>query len=85
MIATNYSNARQNFKHYCQKAVHDLETIIVTGKNNENVIIMGMDEYNRMVKSAANAEYIRKLDHSMEQALAGEVVTKTLEELREME
>ena len=37
MIATNYSEVRNNLKTYCDKATKDYETIIITRKNNENV------------------------------------------------
>ena len=36
MIATNYSNIRNNFKKYCDKATRDCETIIVTRKSGIN-------------------------------------------------
>ena len=32
MIAVNYSNARNNFKKYCDATAHYFETIIVTRK-----------------------------------------------------
>jgi len=40
MIATNYSEVRNNLKAYCDKATKDYETIIITRKNNENVVLM---------------------------------------------
>lgn len=36
MIATNYSNIRNNFKKYCDKATRYYETIIVTRKSGIN-------------------------------------------------
>lgn len=40
MIAINYATAREQFKKYCDAAVHDAETIIVARKQDENVAIM---------------------------------------------
>ena len=37
MIATNYSNVRNNLKKYCDKATDDYETVIITRKNDKNV------------------------------------------------
>ena len=37
MIATNYSNVRNNLKKYCDKATDDNETVIITRKNDKNV------------------------------------------------
>ncbi len=44
MIAINYTTAREHFKKYCDAAVHDAETIIVTRKQDENVVIMSEAE-----------------------------------------
>ncbi len=51
MIATNYSSARENFKKFCDAAVHDGETIIVTRKQDENVVIMSESEYNNLLEN----------------------------------
>ena len=51
MIATNYSNIRNNFKKYCDKATRDYETIIVTRKNDENVVLMSEEEYNNLMEN----------------------------------
>ena len=51
MIATNYSNIRNNFKKYCDKATRDYETIIVTRRNDENVVLMSEEEYNNLIEN----------------------------------
>lgn len=51
MIAINYSAAREHFKKYCDTAVHDAETIIVTRKQGENVVIMSEAEYNNLMEN----------------------------------
>ena len=51
MIAINYTTARDNFKKYCDAAVHDSETIIVTRKQEENVVIMSEAEYNNLLEN----------------------------------
>ena len=51
MIAVNYSSVRNNFKKYCDAAVHDFETIIVTRKRNENVVIISEAEYNKLIEN----------------------------------
>jgi antitoxin YefM len=51
MIAVNYTGARDNFKKYCDAAVHDFETIIVTRKQNENVVIISESEYNNLIEN----------------------------------
>ncbi|MEX6494693.1 type II toxin-antitoxin system Phd/YefM family antitoxin [Fusobacterium animalis] len=51
MIATNYSEVRNNLKTYCDKATKDYETIIITRKNNENVVLMSEEEYNNLMEN----------------------------------
>lgn len=51
MIAINYTTAREQFKKYCDAAVHDCETIIVTRKQNDNVVIMSEAEYNNLMEN----------------------------------
>ena len=64
MIATNYSNIRNNFKKYCDKATRDYETIIVTRKNDENVVLMSEEEYNNLMENLyimSNKDYYNEL------------------------
>jgi len=51
VIAVNYSSVRNNFKKYCDAAVHDYEIIIVTRKKNENVVIISETEYNKLIEN----------------------------------
>jgi len=50
MTAMNYTNARKNLKKYCDKAVQECETVIITRKNDENVVIMSENTYNNLVR-----------------------------------
>jgi antitoxin YefM len=74
MIARTYSDVRTNFKTYCDKAVNDFETIIVTRKENNNVVIMSEAEYNNLIENMAilsNRKYYDKLMKSKEQIEKG--------------
>lgn len=84
MLAVNYSTLRNNLKDYCDKATDEDETVIVTRKNEKNVVLLSMEKYNAITKAARNAEYLDMLDRSMEQAKEGRVIIKTIEELEEM-
>lgn len=85
MLAVNYSTIRNNLKDYCDRATDEHETVIVTRKDEKNVVIMSLEKYNAMMKAARNAEYLDMIDRSFEQAKQGKVVVKTLEELEAME
>ena len=38
MLAVNYTNLRDNMKAYMDKVTDDYETMIVTRKNNKNIV-----------------------------------------------
>lgn len=85
MLAVNYSTIRNRLKDYCDKATDEYETVIVTRKDEKNVVILSLEKYNAIMKAARNAEYLDMIDRSMEQAKQGKVVVKTMEELEAME
>lgn len=85
MLAVNYSTIRSNFKDYCDKATDNNETVIVTRKNEKNVVLMSLEQYNSVMKALKNAEYLEKIDKSLQQVKDGKVVVKTIEELEAME
>lgn len=51
MIAANYSNVRENLKSYCDKVNEENETVIITRKDNKNVVLMSQNEYNNMLEN----------------------------------
>lgn len=67
MLAVNYSTIRENLKSYCDKVTDDKETVIVTRKGEKNVVIISLDEWNKLSKAAKNAEYLNMLDRSFNQ------------------
>ena len=52
MIAVNYSQLRENLKKYCDKTTKDYETIVITRKNNENVVMLSEEAYNNLLENA---------------------------------
>ena len=46
MVAVNFSTLRNHLKTYCDTAAKNAETIIITRKNEENVVMMSLDSYN---------------------------------------
>lgn len=84
MLAVNYSTIRSNLKDYCDKATDENETVIVTRKDEKNVVLISLEQYNHIMKALRNAEYLEKIDKSMQQIKEGKIVTKTIEELEAM-
>ncbi len=75
MKAVNYSSMREQFKEYCDQVSDNCETIIVTRKNNRNVVIISEDSYNNMLENLsivgnrANYERLLKAKTQIDQNL----------------
>ena len=64
MLAVNYSTIRNNLKDYCDKVTDFQETVIVTRKNEKNVVLMSLDKYNQLERAARNNEYLAMVDRN---------------------
>ena len=84
MIATRQMDIRANLKKYFDYAFNG-EPVIVSRKENKNVVVISEKEYNDLLKAKRNAEYLAMLDKSMEEAAAGGFITKTITELEAYE
>ena len=71
MLAVNYSTIRSKLKEYFDRATDFNETIIVTRKNEKNVVLMSLEQYNQMEKAARNNEYLAMIDRSIAQLESG--------------
>ena len=58
MLAVNYSTIRNKLKEYCDKVTDLYETIIVTRKDEKNVVILSLEKYNQLEKAARNNDYL---------------------------
>ena len=85
MLAVNYSTIRNKLKEYCDKATDEHETVIVTRKNEKNVVLMSLEQYNEMMKAIRNADYLSKIDRSFQQLEAGQGQQHELVEVGEDE
>ena len=71
MVATNYTDARNHLKEYCDLASDSGETIIVTRKGNRNIVILGLEQFNLMEKELRNAHYLDRLYRAFDQLYSG--------------
>lgn len=66
MDAVSYSDLRQNLKSYMDKVYFDHDPLIITRKNNENLVLLSIEEYNSLMETnyllgnEANAEHLQK-------------------------
>ena len=81
MDAVSYSDLRQNLKSYMDRVYNDNDQLIITRKNNENLVLISITEYNSLMETnyllsnKANAEHLKK---SIEQYESGKALEKEL-------
>ena len=51
MLAVNYTNLRDNMKAYMDRVTDDYETLIVTRKDNKNVVMLSEESYNNLMEN----------------------------------
>ena len=64
--------------------VEDGEAVKVQGPSG-GIIVISEDEYHELAKAQRNAEYIAMLGRSILEARNGEVISKTLDDLKALE
>jgi antitoxin YefM len=76
MDAVSYSDLRKNLKRYLDKVYTDNDPMIITRKNNENLVLLSIVEYNSLLETnylmanEANAKHLLK---SIRQARSGKI------------
>ena len=86
MLAVNYTNFRENLKDYMDKATDDYETMIVTRKNNKNVVMMSEESYNNLMENVyvmGNKSNYDWLMESKEQLESGKYTKHDLIEVQD--
>lgn len=84
MLAVNYTNLRDNMKTYMDKVTDDYETMIVTRKDNKNVVMLSEESYNNLMENIhvmgnkANYDWLMESKAQLE---AGKISTHTLIEV----
>ena len=73
MIAVNYTTLRENMKSCMDKVTDDYETLIVTRKDNKNVVMISEEAYNNLmeniyvVDNRANYDWLMESKAQLEQ------------------
>ena len=86
MLAVNYTNFRENLKDYMDKATDDYETMIVTRKNNKNVVMISEESYNNLMENVyvmGNKSNYDWLMESKEQLESGKYTRHDLIEVQD--
>ena len=73
MLAVNYTMLRDNMKSCMDKVTDEYETMIVTRKNNKNVVMISEESYNNLMENLhlvgnkANYDWLMESRKQLEQ------------------
>ena len=84
MLAANYTTLRNNLKDYCDQVCETRDTLIVTRKSEQNVVLMSLERFNELERQLRNAQYLAMLAESDRQLRDGRTISKSFEELEAM-
>lgn len=83
MTATVATDLKANLKFYIDKVLNG-DSVIITRPKRKNVVLISEDEYNELQRIKHNADYMYKMNTSIQQAKEGKVVVKSMEELERL-
>ena len=81
MLAVNYSNLRENMKSYMDQVSDNFETVIITRKEERNIVMISETAYNNLLENAYLTENKANYDwltESKKQFEAGKISRKEL-------
>ena len=80
MKVVNYTDLRLNLKHWLDTVINDVEEIIIKRKNNKDLVLISLDEYNSLKETAylLSGKNRDILIQSIQQAEAGNVSEQKL-------
>ena len=83
MDAITYTDLRQNLNAYMDKVIQNHDTLVVTRRNSENVVLISVDEYNSLIETnylMSNETNMKHLMKSIAQHKAGKIKVRELYE-----
>lgn len=83
MTATVATDLKANLKFYIDKAL-DGDSIIITRPQRKNAVLISESEYNELLRIKQNADYMFKMNTSIQQAKEGKLVIKSMKELEDL-
>ena len=85
MLAVNYTTLRKNMKTYMDKITDSNETMIITRKDNRNVVMLSQESYNNMMENIYVMRNKSNYDWLMESKAQLKKGMVSLQELTEVE
>ena len=84
MLAINYSTLRNSMKKYFDIITDSIETIDVTRKSGNNIVMMSEETYNNLIENSYLTQNKRNYDWLMEsksQLESGKTISKDIKDL----
>lgn len=84
MLAINYSTLRNSMKKYFDIITDSIETIVVTRKSGNNIVMMSEETYNNLIENSYLTQNKRNYDWLMEsksQLEYGKTISKDIKDL----
>ena len=84
MLAINYSTLRNSMKKYFDIITDSIETIVVTRKSGNNIVMMSVETYNNLIENSYLTQNKRNYDWLMEsksQLESGKTISKDIKDL----
>ena len=84
MRTANFTELRNNLKHYLDGVINDSEPLLVHRSGNGSVVVISLEEYNSMketeyiMKSPAMMEIIRKGEREIKEGKGHKVILDEL-------
>ncbi len=84
MLAINYSTLRNSMKKYFDIITDSIETIVVTRKSGNNIVMMSEETYNNLIENSYLTQNKTNYDWLMEsksQLESGKTIDKDIKDL----
>jgi len=81
MNAVSYTDLRQNLKTYMDKVYNDHDPLIITRKNNQNIVLLSIEEYNSLIETnylLSSEENYKYIQESIDQYEKGKIEKRDL-------
>jgi antitoxin YefM len=81
MNAINFTELRKKLKNYMDQVYDNHEPLIVTRKNNQNIVLLSVEDYNSLIETdylLSNPANAKRLQRSLGKSRSGKTFTREL-------
>lgn len=71
MLAVDYQAVAGKLDELCDKAAQGQEAVVVRRQGCKSVVMVGLEQYDELLKAKRNADYLKKIDGAIKQLESG--------------